>query len=597
MTRIQSLTHSEREPPVSFGSLEVARRLVRHPATWGADRDAAKAAAALQAACIRISESLRGAFGDAGCSALLTRAIAAADARHAALRDMPWLNNGGIHVHAVAQSIDTHGIAAVTAAIEAVVAALVIALTRLVGEDVAIRLLGHDSTGFPLAERLLLGALREQDVARSAVSASDRAHFLSRTSRELAMSVDDNTTRDTLRRLTLPRPGSWCIVDVVESDGTTHRLPIVHPDPEKQELARRLQSLWPEVRPERRGVVMALRAARPRPISDESAAALLLAAHGEENIRILREIGFGSMLIVPLITRARVQGGMTFVTREGDPPFTADEIALALDVAARCTMALENARLCREADALRLVAELANKSKGEFLGNMSHELRTPLNAIAGFVELLDMGIQGPVTAEQRMALARVKNNQQHLLTLIAEMLHFVGIERGYMEYRNTPIPMTQALAEVATMLSVTVAQRGLVIVPPPPDAGAVVWGDADRVRQIIVNLVTNAVKYGGEPGGTIELTTHVRGEHVLTRITDTGAGIPGDKLESIFEPYVQLTAGLLERRGGIGLGLPISRDLARGMDGDLTVESSIGEGTCFTLTLPRARALTPDEAE
>ena len=117
------------------------------------------------------------------------------------------------------------------------------------------------------------------------------------------------------------------------------------------------------------------------------------------------------------------------------------------------------------------------------------------------------------------------------------------------------------------------------------------------IHSVRPRTLRNTACSGGEPGGTIELTTQVRGEHVLTRITDTGAGIPVDKLESIFEPYVQLTAGLLERRGGIGLGLPISRDLARGMDGDMTVESSIGEGTCFTLTLPRARALTPDEAE
>src|SRR5207244_250234 len=125
-----------------------------------------------------------------------------------------------------------------------------------------------------------------------------------------------------------------------------------------------------------------------------------------------------------------------------------EETALGVDLAARCAMALDNARLYREADALRLVAELANKSKSEFLGSMSHELRTPLNAIGGFAELIDMGIQGPVTNDQHVALARIKSNQEHLLVLITEILNFVRVESGRMEYRSEDVPITRALSDV-----------------------------------------------------------------------------------------------------------------------------------------------------
>jgi len=441
-----------------------------------------------------------------------------------------------------------------------------------------------------VAERLLLGALREQDIASTAVSATKRADFLAKASRDLSMSLDESATRDTVRRLALPRPGTWCIVDVVESNGAIHRLAVIHPDPAKQALAAKLQEQWPLQRTSPAGSPSVIPSPRPTVVTQESGRALMLAAHGEENLRILREIGFGSLLVVPLIVRARVQGAMTFVSREGDPPFTSEEVALAVDVAARCALALDNARLYREADALRLAAELANKSKGEFLGSMSHELRTPLNAIGGFAELIDMGVRGPVTEEQHVALARIKANQEHLLVLITEILNFVRIESGRMEYRNTEVPLAPALVDVAGMLSAVIAEKKLTIEGPSDTAGAVAWGDPDRVRQILVNLVMNAVKYTPPSGGTITLTCAVVGDTVLARVTDTGPGIPREKLETIFEPFVQLTSGLNDRRGGVGLGLAISRDLARAMDGDLTVESTIGMGSRFTLTLPLARS-------
>jgi signal transduction histidine kinase len=441
-----------------------------------------------------------------------------------------------------------------------------------------------------IAERLLLGALREQDVARDAEDAGKRSLFLARASRELSMSLDEPTTRETVRRLTLPRPGTWCIVDVVESNGGIHRLAIDHPDPDKRELTRQLETQWPAKKSDTMTTATVVASRAPTVVSDESGAALMLAAHGDENLRILRKIGFGYLLVVPLIVRARVQGAITFVSRQGDPAFSSDEIALAVDVASRCALALDNARLYREADALRVAAERANQSKSQFLGSMSHELRTPLNAIGGFAELMDLGIQGPVTDDQHVALARIMANQKHLLSLITEILNFVRIESGRMEYQLGEVRVAPALAEVAGMLSGVVADRGLRMEGPPADPDAVAWADPDRVRQIFMNLIMNAVKYAGEKPGTVTLTTTVIGDTVTACVADTGPGIAPEKLESIFEPFVQLTAGLADRRGGVGLGLAISRDLARAMGGDLSVESTLGAGCRFTLTLPRARS-------
>jgi signal transduction histidine kinase len=348
------------------------------------------------------------------------------------------------------------------------------------------------------------------------------------------------------------------------------------------------------VQTEAADLTRALRVAQPTVLTGDSGAALALAAHGEANLRILREIGFGSLLVVPLVVRARVQGAITFVSREGDPPFLPDEISLAVDIAARCAMALDNARLYREADALRLAAEAANQSKSQFLGTMSHELRTPLNVIGGFTELLELGIEGPVTQKQRGALARIKASQQHLLMLITEILNFVRIESGRMEYQFGRASMAEALADVAGMLGGMAKEKSLTLTVPPGDAEVVAWADADRVRQILVNLIMNAVKYT-PPGGTITLSCAAVGETVFARVADTGPGIPVGRLESIFEPFVQLTSGLTDRGGGVGLGLPISRDLARAMNGDVQVEST-ERGSCFSLVLPRAPLASSPQA-
>jgi K+-sensing histidine kinase KdpD len=261
-----------------------------------------------------------------------------------------------------------------------------------------------------IAERLLLTALREQDEARTARQASERANFLARASRDLSQSLDEDATRNTVRRLALPRPGSWCIVDLVESNGAMHRLSVVHPDPARHALARQLERRWPAGMINALSPTSVLRSGRPALITREPDAGLLT-GYDTESLGILEEIGFGSMLATPLVVRGRVLGAITFISRGGDSPFTPDEIALAVDLAGRCALALDNARLYRETNALRLGAEMASQSKSEFLGSVGHELRTPLNVIGGYAELLQMGTQGPVTEKQQIALTRIKQTR------------------------------------------------------------------------------------------------------------------------------------------------------------------------------------------
>ena len=232
-------------------------------------------------------------------------------------------------------------------------------------------------------------------------------------------------------------------------------------------------------------------------------------------------------------------------------------------------------------------AETADRAKTAFLRAMSHELRAPLNAIGGYIELLAMGLRGPVTEDQRADFARVKANQQHLALLITEVLNFARVGSGSVSYAVSDVNGCGALKHAVDLIEPLIAQQGLVFDGISGDSTIVARADPEKVTQILVNLLSNAIKFT-PAGGHISAECAAVDDTVTLSISDTGLGIAPDKLETIFEAFVQLKEGLADREGGVGLGLSISRDLARAMKGDLTVESPEGKGTRFTLSLPRA---------
>ena len=237
--------------------------------------------------------------------------------------------------------------------------------------------------------------------------------------------------------------------------------------------------------------------------------------------------------------------------------------------------------------AARQEAENASRAKGEFLAVMSHELRTPLNAIGGYVELMEMGLRGPITDLQRADLARIQQSQKHLLGLINQVLNYTRVETGTVQYDIVDVRVADALAAAEALVVPQVRSRGLAYSLATCDPTLAVRADRDKLQQILLNLLTNAIKFTNA-GGRITVACAVHGAQVDVLVTDTGVGIPDDKLATIFEPFVQVDSRLTRAQEGIGLGLAISRDLARGMGGDLSARSTEGDGSTFTLTLPRA---------
>lgn len=423
--------------------------------------------------------------------------------------------------------------------------------------------------------------------------AEQQNSFLTDAATVLAESLDFRETLTRVAALSVPRLADWCAVDMAKDGGASvERLGVAHVDPAKVELARKLGERYPPDPNARTGVPNVIRTGRSElypSIPDELIEASCV---DEEHLRLARGLNLRSAMVVPLVARTGVVGAISFVYAESGRTYAPEDLRFAEDVARRCAIAIENAALYAAEQRARQVADTANRAKDEFLATISHELRTPLNAIVGWAKMMaSADLDETKTAR---AIETIERNAIAMAQLIEDLLDVSRIISGKMRLVLQAVEISSIVEAAIESAKPSAEARGVRILQRMEPRIGALRGDPTRLQQVVWNLLSNAVKFTGRDG-KVEVVVRRYQSSVEISVQDTGKGIDSRFLPFIFDPFRQEDGSTTRSRGGLGLGLAITRQLVELHGGTIHAESDgEGCGATFIVRLPVAAVLKSD---
>jgi signal transduction histidine kinase len=404
--------------------------------------------------------------------------------------------------------------------------------------------------------------------------------FLDEASRQLARSIDWQETLQRVARLAVPFLGDWSLVVVLDEGGVARSVAAEAADPARAAAARELLERYPIDLAAEHGVGRILRTRQPEIIPEVSWDDFVGRGDGaQDQVRrdIVQRIGLRSYLGAPLLVGDRVLGAVAFGVADGPRRFGPEDLGTAQALAQRCALALESARLYRE-------AQEATRVREEVMAVVSHDLKTPLGALLMGTQMVErLASAGPEGAELRRASVTVRRTAERMKRLVHDLVDFAALEAGRLSVKPAEHDAAAIAREAVEALASLAEDRGLALDAQAPGAVPAPC-DRDRVLQVLVNLLSNAL-HVTEPGGRVTVSVSAGAEEVVFAVADTGPGIPADDLPRVFDRWYR---GRGSHYPGSGLGLSIARAIVEAHGGRIAVESRPGEGSVFSFALPLA---------
>lgn len=437
----------------------------------------------------------------------------------------------------------------------------------------------RDEAGRPAGMRgvtLDITARKQAEAERLRVAGQQR--FLLDAGALLSSSLEYELTLERLARLVVPRIADWCAIHLLDSDDTVRRLAMEHRDPALAALARERPDRYPLDRDAQHMVANVLRTGKSELFPTVPDEVLIAAARDTNHLTLLRRLGFSAYMCVPLSARGRILGTITLVLADDERHYDALDLDLAEQLAARAAIAIDNARLYRE-------AREAVRARDQFLSIASHELKTPITSLLGYTDLLLRRAQrgGGISERDERAVRIIGNQATRLNRLIVALLDLSRIETGQLSIERSPVELNLLAQRLIHEIQQTQQSAHTIELQTSAEI-LMVLGDELRLEQVLQNLIQNAIKYSPD-GGTVSIRLERRGESAYIHVTDQGIGIPHAALPNLFRRFYRAPNVELQHISGMGVGLFVVREIIQLHGGEISVESVEGHGSTFTICL------------